>query len=383
MEFCLEDQCIMSKLSDELNYGYISHNYLVYTFYRLVDFCGYRLFRPKPIIADPKYLLFINLGLIGDLILFRYVINDFLQFNYTISILIRDEYKFLFADLRNIEIMTLKNYKEKQIFKGLYKIISRLKQEKKRYDISLHFRGYLGSGILSTYISGVAKYLVGYKTSGFGFLLSHSLNWEVGVHESIHILNVLQVILPVYSTINLNCYNNYLLPEKLFLDKFDLQNKKYVLIHATSQNPAKNIPLPVLKYTINYLLTNFLDPIVFVGVIGEEYYIRECISESLLKYETRFRFVFSETFFNVYNLIARAKLFIGIDSSLAHISGSLNLPKIIFWHTLNIYSQWRPLGTNFYILNNEPYLADIDDDIIVQKIASQEIYNGMQENLIN
>lgn len=357
----------MTKLSDELNYGYISHNSLVYSFYRIVDFCGYHLFRPKPISSKVRSLLFINLGLIGDLIIFRYVINDFLLLDYQVSILIRDEYKFLFSDLKNIKILTLRDYQEKKILSGLYKIVARLRGERQKYDVSLHFRGYLGTGILSTYIAGVAKYQIGYTTSGFGFLLNHKLKWEIGVHESVHLLNLLQLIYPKYNTINLNCYINYLAATPILQDKYNLSDKKYILFHATSQNPAKNIPQHILKYTVNYLLTHTTESIVFVGVANEESYIRQSLQCISNQYMYRFKFIFNESFFNVYSQIAGAKLFIGVDSSLAHMSSSLDIPKIIFWHRLNLQSQWQPLGNNFYILNNESAI-DIREDIIVQAI---------------
>lgn len=364
-----------AKVTDELNYGYLSHNKLVYTFYRFVDFLGYRLFKREPISINARRLLFINLGLIGDLIIFRYVIDAFLRLPYNITLLIRDEYKFLFANLSsNVKVITVKGYKEKKFLSGLIKIRRCLRQTRQEYDIALHFRGYLGNGILSTYLARVAKYQVGYPTSGFGFLLNHKLDWKVGQHESQHLMNLLHIIQPNYKLIALSCYTNYI--TRSVLKRHKLDEKSYVIIHATSQNAAKNIPVSVLKATIDYFLNHAGLYVVFVGVKGEDTYVKECLNDLRTKHLPRVKLIFTESFFHVYSLIAYAKLFIGVDSSLAHISSGLSLPKIIYWHKLNLFNQWHPLGSNFYVLNNVEEGAMVNDTIIADTIIKERLIHA-------
>ena len=80
--------------NDQLNHGYLSHGVLAKVF-RIIDFIGYRIFSKLTCKITGNKLLFINLGLIGDLILFRYVIEDFLRLDYAITILIQEKYLFL------------------------------------------------------------------------------------------------------------------------------------------------------------------------------------------------------------------------------------------------------------------------------------------------
>lgn len=333
------------KNSDELNRGYLSHN-ILFIFYLIVDFLGYKIFKNKPMRIKGNKLLFVNLGLIGDLILFRYTIENFLALDYCIDILIQEEYKFLFLDIKNINIITISNYKDKKFLSGFYKICSALFKNNKKYSVSLHFRAYLGTGILSTFIMRTSNCYVGYGTSGFGFLLNKCIKWETDVHETVHLLNVLRVIQPNYNSLNVNVYDKLIYGN--IKKQFYLQNDAYVVIHATSQNSMKNIPKYILKSIITYILeqTNF--NIVFVGSKTEIFYIQEFSKLSN-------RIVISNGqigFFDIKGLVYDSKFFIGIDSSIAHLLSSCKIPKIILWHYLNSKVQWKPLGDDYYFIDN-------------------------------
>lgn len=332
--------------SDELNYGYLSHN-ILYKLYRIIDFIGYRIIRRKPFINTGNRLLFINLGLIGDLILFRYTIGDFLKLDYKVDILIQDEYRFLFNDLYNVNIITVQNYKDRKIVSGFFKILNALKSFKNKYDTCCHFRAYLGTGILSACLSRVAINYIGYGTAGFGFLLNKRVEWLANTHETNHILSVLQVLEPSYNSINLDVLNA--IANNNLFNKFGLIKQQYIVIHPTSQNAQKNIPQAMLNCTLKYLLENSSLNVVFVGVIDEISYVLECLDSIDL---SRVIITNGEIgLFDVRFLVANAVLFIGIDSSIAHLSSALKLPKIILWHQLNSFTQWKPLGDNFIIIN--------------------------------
>lgn len=334
------------KNNDGLNGGYLSHN-ILFKFYRIIDFIGYKIFRRRQFKKTGNRLLFINLGLIGDLILFRYVIDDFLKLDYQVDILIQNEYKFLFEDLYNVNIITVKNYKDKKILLGFIKILSALINSKKKYDISCHFRGYLGTGIFSTFLSRVANNSIGYGTSGFGFLLNKRVEWLANTHETNHILSILQVLEPSYNSINVDVFD--VMGNNNLFNKFGLIKQQYIIIHPTSQNVQKNIPQAMLNCTLKYLLENSSLKVVFVGVINEISYVRECLDNIDL---SRVIITNGEIgLFDVRFLVANAVLLIGIDSSIAHLSSALKLPKIILWHRLNSFTQWKPLGDNFIIIN--------------------------------
>ncbi len=332
--------------NDELNYGYLSHN-ILYKLYRIIDFIGYRVIRRKPFINTGNRLLFINLGLIGDLILFRYTIGDFLKFDYKVDILIQNEYRFLFKDLYNVNIITVQNYKDRKIVSGFFKILNALKSFKNKYDTCCHFRAYLGTGILSACLSRVATNYIGYGTSGFGFLLNKRVEWLANTHETNHILSILQVLEPSYNSINVDVFD--VMGNNNLFNKFGLIKQQYIIIHPTSQNVQKNIPQAMLNCTLKYLLENSSLKVVFVGVINEISYVRECLDNIDL---SRVIITNGEIgLFDVRFLVANAVLLIGIDSSIAHLSSALKLPKIILWHRLNSFTQWKPLGDNFIIIN--------------------------------
>jgi ADP-heptose:LPS heptosyltransferase len=351
----------MKNNTDELNYGYLSHN-ILYKIYTIIDFVGKKLIKRKPLVLINNNLLFINLGLIGDLIIFRYVINNFLKLDYSIDILIQEEYKFLFADLHQINILTVKQYKDKKIVSGFLKIFLALKRNNKKYAVSCHFRGYLGTGILSTFLSGVANNAIGYGTSGFGFLLNKQIIWQTNVHETVHIMDILQVLMPEYNSINLSVFDN--LMSNKAVEKYLLADKPYIVFHATSQNDKKNIPKSVLRATIEFLLANSRHQIIFVGLANEVNYIANCFNKSERIIVTNGEI----GMFEIMGLILHAKLFIGIDSSIAHLISSINTPKIILWHNLNSGIQWAPLGDNLHIIHKS--MTEYSDNVIINKIAS-------------
>ncbi|MBP9741839.1 MAG: glycosyltransferase family 9 protein [Burkholderiales bacterium] len=352
---------------DELNNGYLSHG-ILYKFYRIIDYIGYKLIKRNPLKLSKvpnQRLLFINLGLIGDLVLFRYVINEFLKLDYTIDILIQKQYSFLFSDLPNLNILKIANYKDKKILSGFLKIFRALKtQPHYHYAVACHFRGYLGTGILATFLARVAINQIGYATSGFGFLLNKCVKWQPYAHETTHLLDILRLIEPQYNYINLRVFD-YCLVNNEILNKYNLVNQKYIVIHPTSQNDKKNIPQHMLKYTIDYLLNNTDWIIVIVGTETERSYVEMSLqitqlvtTKSLIdknnkaeKLNSRLIFTNGQiSLFDVRCMVSSAKFFIGVDSSIAHLVSSLKLPKIILWHSLNLLIQWRPLGDNFIII---------------------------------
>ena len=357
--------------NDQLNHGYLSHGVLAKVF-RIIDFIGYRIFSKLTCKITGNKLLFINLGLIGDLILFRYVIEDFLRLDYAITILIQEKYLFLFDNIQGndkIKLLTISNYKDKKFLSGFVKIYSVLKHNKEHFSASLHFRGYLGTGILSTYMSKVSDDIIAYGTSGFGFLVNKRVNWCENVHETTHVLDILRAIEPNYSTIRLDIFNNYLVNTGTVLNKLKLSNKDFVVIHATSQDAKKNIPPDILRYTIDYFIKNTNLNLVFVGAKHEIEYCRDCVIQPQNE-----RIFFTNgliNFFEIFSLMNGAKFFVGIDSSIAHLVSSLDLPKIITWHSQNILSQWIPLGNNVYIIDN------LDkNNVIIDKLKNLKLLVG-------
>lgn len=332
---------------DQLKNNYLSSGILG-RIYHIVDTIGSLVIHREQTMPKCRKLLFINLGLIGDLILFRYVIADFLKLYYEIDILIQDEYKFIFADCPNINLITIKGYKDKKIISGFYKIVTALFKNDKKYDVSCHFRGYLGTGILSTYLSRVAKYSIGYPTSGFGFLLNKVVPWRDNVHETQHLLDILNVLEANYGGINLNVFDNITASESLLINN-SLITGEYVVVHATSQDARKNIPSYILSRLLSYIDHNSKLKIVFVGAKNEIGYIVNSFPENFTNYVITNGKI---AFWDLRILIANAKLFIGVDSSIAHFLANVNVPKIILWHNLNSLEQWSPLGSNFTIIRD-------------------------------
>lgn len=340
------------KNNDTPMNGYLSKGILG-KFYRVIDKIGYTFFNQNSDTMLPgKRLLFINLGLIGDLILFRYVIEDFLELGYEVDILIQDEYKFIFSTSSKVNILTVANYKDKKILTGFYKLVSALWKNNKKYDISYHFRGYLGTGILSTRITKSSQYSIGFATSGFGFLLTKVVPWRLGVHETEHLLDILRTTNIAYNSVNLNVFNMIEHNQNL-VSGLSLTPREYVVIHATSQDHRKNIPKPTLHALINYLYqTTRALKVVFVGALNEINYITNEFPTGFNSYVITNGKI---SFYDLRYLIKNSKCFIGIDSSIAHLIANIEVPKILLWHGLNSLVQWHPLGENLTVIkdNNE------------------------------
>ncbi len=335
--------------------GYLSKGILG-KIYRVVDKIGYTFFNQNSdAVLSGQRLLFINLGLIGDLILFRYVIEDFLDLGYEIDILIQDEYKFIFATCKKVNIITVSNYNDRKILTGFYKLVSTLRKNNKKYDISYHFRGYLGTGILSTKITKSARHSIGFATSGFGFLLTKVVKWRLDVHETEHLLDILRVTNIEYNSINLNIFDKIEYNQNL-VTELCLTPKGYIVIHATSQDKRKNIPKPTLHALMDYIYQTRAFKVVFVGASNEVDYITDELPQQFNDYViTNGKLLF----YDLRYLIQNAKCFIGIDSSITHLIANVDVPKILLWHKLNSLVQWQPLGENFVIIKNNYAITDL------------------------
>jgi ADP-heptose:LPS heptosyltransferase len=218
----------------------------------------------------------------------------------------------------------------------------------------------------------VSKNLIGYGTSGFGFLLNYQVKWQIDAHETRHILDVLQALEPDYSSINVNIFDNYLSNCDEVINKYGVCDGQYIVIHATSQDANKDIPENVLAKTVKYIMDNTTCFIIFVGLANEVSYINDSIT---FNHE---RMVITNgiaKFFEVYCLLSKAKAFVGVDSSIAHLSSSLKTPKIIVWHSQNILNQWKPLGDNVYIIDNVNSSNVIIDQLIA--IIENDLSNSL------
>lgn len=331
--------------------GYHSERY-GFMILQVIDAIGYTFFKKNVInnFQKPHRLLLLNLGDIGDLIIFRYVIANLLNYSYEITLVINDKYRFLFNDLKKINIIGISKYQDRRFIKISIKLWYLLKNNFNKYyfDIACHFRSYLGTGILPTHLSKVARYQIGFGTAGFGFLLDHVIKWEEGIHESQQYLKLINLFHNGYNYIDFKVFS--FLNNKFACNTLNINSKNYIVIHATSMDNRKNIYKNILQDVIN--IVKLKTKIIFTGLPNEINYLKdnEIYEDSNI--------IFSHgkiDFLNLRNLIKDAKFFIGIDSSIAHLIADINICKFIFWHNVNDVRQWRPLGINYQIIKMDSY----------------------------
>ena len=81
---------------------------------------------------------------------------------------------------------------------------------------------------------GKPKFLLGYATGGFGFLTDQTRNWQEGIHESEHFINLLRILKPDLRRVEANL--DYLAAEneaKQLLHENEIPKlQSYVVIHA-------------------------------------------------------------------------------------------------------------------------------------------------------
>lgn len=212
------------------------------------------------------------------------------------------------------------------------------------YDLAIDLRAYPFNSIPVLYLGGV-KYIAGFSTGGFGFLLNNVVHYRTGVHETAHINDALTAL---GTNVPLRQLRPSFTPPKTALKEASRvleglgipEGEDYVLIHTGAGNPGKLWKKEEWQGVIDRIVTRHgvkvvaYDP-VYGDLLGCTYL------PALISFE-------------LFAAVAkRASVFIGLDSMPAHLAASFNTPTVVVWCGINDSVQWRPVGESVSIIKKD------------------------------
>jgi len=230
---------------------------------------------------------------------------------------------------------------------GIYKIGKMICQipkfiltlRKNAFDIGIDFRPHLGNLLPLLGLCNI-KYLIGYKTGGFGFFCNQTIIFNQNRH---FIENMFDCIQPLIPDVDPKKY-----PIRLFLSekssKALIYNKKtlpshYIIVHPFAGNPAKYWPLNKWNQLIKLMLENQACSIVLLGGHAEIHYIYEIIPKITPQC---IDLVGQTSIPDLIGIIKGCDLFIGLDSLLIHIAAAYRKPCVIIHGGIENSEQWKP-----------------------------------------
>jgi len=232
------------------------------------------------------------------------------------------------------------------------------KIRKERYDLSIDLRAYFINSIPLLYLSGV-EYIVGYGTGGFGFLLDKEVLYRTGIHEVLHIADLIKSIgVDVKDEEIRPLYKISILGEeraKSLLKSEHIQSgESFILIHPGTSDKKKEWNIQGWKTIINDLKQSGVK-IVLCGGSNDIHIVKAILSEGS---QNGIVNITSPLPLEVFaGVVKRASLVIGLDSFPCHLAAALGTPTVVLWSGINDPAQWRPYGNNVKIVRKDPSCA--------------------------
>ncbi len=228
------------------------------------------------------------------------------------------------------------------------------KIREERYDLAIDLRSYFGNSVPLLYISGV-RYIVGYGTGGFGFLLDREVQYRAGRHEVIHITDLIKSV--GVDVIDEEARPIYEIPvpaaqqaERLLRSKGMGPEEPFIAIHPGTADKKKEWNIPGWQTVIACLKERHAK-VVFCGGPDDTNTIKSILSgvtgdgaidlSGTLPIEV------------LGAVFKRASLVIGLDSFPAHLAAAVRTPVLVLWSGINDAAQWRPYGTNVRIVKRD------------------------------
>lgn len=218
-----------------------------------------------------------------------------------------------------------------------------LKIRRNKYDVAFNLHG----GTTATFFvrASGAKHRVGFVNFQYNFLYNHLLSsssdfWaKEFTHSAEQQLALLGFVgVPVADEPK----SRLIVSEKeskamdLFLRAYGIDEKKIALIHPAAAFETKRWSAENFAKVIDYLDARGIFSVA-VAAPNEENVIKE-LSE---KTKTLFHGFIDLTLPEIKALAARAKIFIGNDSGIAHIAAAVNTPTVVIFGASN-FNHWRP-----------------------------------------
>lgn len=225
---------------------------------------------------------------------------------------------------------------------GFFRNIKEMRSES--YDLCVDLRAYPINSIPLLWLGG-GKYIAGFSTGGFGFLLDKTVPYRTGVHESAHLIDMLE-------SLGIKANEDDIRPEFRFSEATVKESGRileglgvsagepFILLHTGSGSPMKLWRKERWQELIDLINHNHrIKTVVYDNIYGD---LNGCITlPSLISLE-------------IFAAVAKkAALFIGLDSLPAHLSASFGIPVVTVWCGINDSVQWRPLGDNVSVVKKD------------------------------
>jgi lipopolysaccharide heptosyltransferase II len=220
----------------------------------------------------------------------------------------------------------------------------------KNIDLALGLRGDLRENLI-LFLSK-AKERVGYGITGGGFLLTQEVSYHRGVHETVHLLALLNAL-------GIRC--DSLEPKLYFedsetqefnarLEKFGLGPKDKILSFLIGAgSSAKAWPMGHVNQFIKEF--SIRHPEIKILLVGSS----QTLASKLAGVDGKqvINLVGETSLRELSLLIRRSLVFVGPDSGPTHIAAALGIPTIFLYSGTNCFEQWRPLAECATVLRQQ------------------------------
>ena len=347
----------------------------------------WRVFRPKPVVDNPRGILVVQLDHLGDAVLSS-VLFPRLQAAYPeakIDVLASPSNREVFMSdsrLNQVHVASRTWFERKPgrfaLWSAVYALGMRLRKE--RYDLGIDVRGDILT-VLVLAIAGIPR-RAGWAMGGGGFLLTDVSPWVRGRHEVLSRLAILKTLgiegeEPARVSINISDQDRLEIaralrdawpgresrihahafalarvggvgrdisrgyqprqdePEWLHAGRFGSE-APLLAIHLGAGTAAKRWPLAHWRVLIHKFLADGWRVVIVGGVDDGE--LASALEPHACLRNWTGRFALAET----AALLERADLFIGPDSGPAHLAACAGVPSIVLFSGTNRAGQWRP-----------------------------------------
>ncbi|MEE9558897.1 MAG: glycosyltransferase family 9 protein [Candidatus Brocadiales bacterium] len=228
------------------------------------------------------------------------------------------------------------------------------KIREERYDLAIDLRSYFGNSVPLLYISGV-RYIVGYGTGGFGFLLDKEAPYRTGVHEVFHIADLIKSIGIAAEDEQIRPFYKVSVAaeeqaRRILESKGVNLNESFIVIDPGTGNKKKEWKIQNWRTLTKRLKIHGMK-IVFCGGSDVNRTIKAILSngdeDGIVDMSGS---VPLEVFAGV---VEKASLVIGLDSFPCHLAATLRTPTVVLWSGINDAAQWSPYGTNVRIVKRD------------------------------
>jgi ADP-heptose:LPS heptosyltransferase len=225
-----------------------------------------------------------------------------------------------------------------------------------QYDavVDLHYN--LGNYVSILWLSGIPR-RVGYKSGGFGPLLTETHDWKRAPLQPVALANAqlfqglglavpsLELLRPLLPSVPLPNRQNV----ARLLGEHSLVAGEYVIIHVGSGAPSREWPNPSWKELISSITARAIH-VVCTGTGARE---QQFIQEICAGLKNVVNFCDAIAFPEYLEIVRLSALLIGVDSLSGHVAAAASVPSVQICPGIFALETWRPLNRRCKLLTHE------------------------------